>query len=344
MDRVDASAHYGQGAIGNLRNSSRFLRLLLIAVVEDKPSLLVVILDTNPYAWQELKDKLPLQVAMSHILLFLNSHLAFSHANAVAVIASHTKEAVFLYPNANKADDDNEEQQPSDPYRDANKYRLFGKIENEVQESLWRLLANTSAETLNGTNETMMAGALSIALAYINRVCHAGNIDSGATVLRPGETSRADTASMTARILVVSVSGDLANQYVSVMNSIFAAQRQRVPIDICKISGDTVFLQQASDSTNGIYVHVQHPVSLLQYLLVCILPFHTHLMREKIYFAYFLYKKSSFISDPSTRRHLIPPSQINVDFRAACFCHKKVVDVGFVCSICLSSEYPNYPP
>lgn len=302
MDRVDASAHYGQGAI------------------EDKPSLLVVILDTNPYAWQELKDKLPLQVAMSHILLFLNSHLAFSHANAVAVIASHTKEAVFLYPNANKADDDNEEQQPSDPYRDANKYRLFGKIENEVQESLWRLLANTSAETLNGTNETMMAGALSIALAYINRVCHAGNIDSGATVLRPGETSRADTASMTARILVVSVSGDLANQYVSVMNSIFAAQRQRVPIDICKISGDTVFLQQASDSTNGIYVHVQHPVSLLQYLL------------------------SSFISDPSTRRHLIPPSQINVDFRAACFCHKKVVDVGFVCSICLSSEYPNYPP
>lgn len=31
------------------------------------------------------------------------------------------------------------------------------------------------------------------------------------------------------------------------------------------------------------------------------------------------------------------PTQVNVDFRAACFCHKKVVDVGFVCSICLSS-------
>lgn len=73
---------------------------------------------------------------------------------------------------------------------------------------------------------------------------------------------------MTARILVVSVSGDLANQYVSVMNSIFAAQRQRVPIDICKISGDTVFLQQASDSTGGIYMLLEQPGSLLQYLLV----------------------------------------------------------------------------
>lgn len=28
-----------------------------------------------------------------------------------------------------------------------------------------------------------------------------------------------------------------------------------------------------------------------------------------------------------------------MDFRAACFCHKRVVDIGFVCSICLSSEY-----
>lgn len=44
--------------------------------------------------------------------------------------------------------------------------------------------------------------------------------------------------------------------------------------------------------------------------------------------------------DSVTRRHLIPPSQINVDFRAACFCHKRVVDIGFVCSICLSSQSP----
>ena len=117
-----------------------------------------------------------------------------------------------------------------------------------------------------------MSGALSLALAYINRVCHVDNIDQGATAPRPGEIQTTDNIFMTARILVISVSGDLANQYVSVMNSIFAAQRQRVPIDICKIAGDTVFLQQASDLTHGIYMQLQHPESLLQYLLVTATP------------------------------------------------------------------------
>ena len=30
----------------------------------------------------------------------------------------------------------------------------------------------------------------------------------------------------------------------------------------------------------------------------------------------------------------IPKSQ--VDFRAACFCHRQLIDIGFVCSVCLS--------
>lgn len=73
---------------------------------------------------------------------------------------------------------------------------------------------------------------------------------------------------MTGRILVVSVSGDLGSQYVSVMNTIFAAQRSRVPIDIAKVAGDTVFLQQASDSTGGVYMELMWRESFLQYLMV----------------------------------------------------------------------------
>lgn len=46
-----------------------------------------------------------------------------------------------------------------------------------------------------------------------------------------------------------------------------------------------------------------------------------------------------FLPDQTSRKHLILPTQVNVDFRAACFCHKRVVDIGFVCSICLSSMY-----
>lgn len=37
------------------------------------------------------------------------------------------------------------------------------------------------------------------------------------------------------------------------------------------------------------------------------------------------------------RRMLAVPTQDRIDFRAACFCHKRIVDIGFVCSVCLSS-------
>ena len=43
-----------------------------------------------------------------------------------------------------------------------------------------------------------------------------------------------------------------------------------------------------------------------------------------------------FLPDTSERPQLGLPPQANVDFRAACFCHRQLVDVGFVCSVCLS--------
>jgi hypothetical protein len=33
---------------------------------------------------------------------------------------------------------------------------------------------------------------------------------------------------------------------------------------------------------------------------------------------------------------LVYPPKTQVDFRAACFCHRKLIDVGYVCSVCLS--------
>lgn len=44
-----------------------------------------------------------------------------------------------------------------------------------------------------------------------------------------------------------------------------------------------------------------------------------------------------FLSSASLRDLIELPSQGKVDFRASCFCHKDVVDVGYVCSVCLSS-------
>ncbi|CUS10504.1 unnamed protein product [Tuber aestivum] len=306
MDTVDASAHYSQ-------------------TIDEKPSLLVLILDTNPYAWSTLSATLPLERALASILIFLNAHMAFSHANRVAVIASHTKSARFLYPTTTTAaaaaasggSGGGNSSNSEDPLRDANKYRQFRIIEDQVQASFAELMNQTTAGELVDAKETMMAGALGLALGYVNRLVR---VDDGGVLGGKGGAgvggkvgttaavagAAGEVTSMNARILVVSVSGDLAEQYVPVMNSIFAAQRKKIPIDICKVAGETVFLQQASDTTRGIYMQLEHPESLLQYLMMC------------------------FIPDTATRRHLVPPTQINVDFRAACFCHKDVVDIGLV--------------
>jgi len=48
----------------------------------------------------------------------------------------------------------------------------------------------------------------------------------------------------------------------------------------------------------------------------------------------------SFLPPPAIRKVLAVPTQDKIDFRAACFCHKNIVDIGFVCSVCLSSERP----
>ena len=45
-----------------------------------------------------------------------------------------------------------------------------------------------------------------------------------------------------------------------------------------------------------------------------------------------------FLPSAGKERQLLnlPPKQ-RVDYRAACFCHRHLVEIGFVCSVCLSS-------
>ena len=51
-----------------------------------------------------------------------------------------------------------------------------------------------------------------------------------------------------------------------------------------------------------------------------------------------------FLPDVSSREHLALPLALQVDYRAACFCHQRLVEMGFVCSVCLSSELVCGPP
>jgi len=45
-----------------------------------------------------------------------------------------------------------------------------------------------------------------------------------------------------------------------------------------------------------------------------------------------------FLPEPPIRKKLVLPPPVKVDYRAACFCHRVLIDTGFVCSVCLSSK------
>ncbi|KAI9870137.1 MAG: RNA polymerase II transcription factor B subunit 4, partial [Pleopsidium flavum] len=310
MNAVDGSDHYE-------RTSD-----------EPPPSLLTIILDTNPHAWALLSETLPLSKAIANILVFINAHLAFNYANKVAVVASHSQRAQWLYPspitpskaahsdasqqaadNGEDVDmaDDTPDQPPakklftlhgpkskaapngtgpnpstSTTSDDANKYRPFRLVEDATMANLRSLISTTTKADLSASNTTMMAGALTLALAYINRQTLDHTESNQGMSARSANTGINNDGhdpdrrqALQSRILVLSVSGDLAYQYIPVMNCIFAAQRRRIPIDICKIAGDTVFLQQASDATRGVYMALEQPQGLLQYLMMGFLPDQT---------------------------------------------------------------------
>ncbi|MCJ1395538.1 RNA polymerase II transcription factor B subunit 4 [Xylographa bjoerkii] len=347
MDAVDGTEHYE-------KTSS-----------EPPASLLTIVLDTNPHAWAILQPTLTLSQAVANLLVFINAHLAFNNANKVAVIASHLQRAEFLYPaphasppgpsngalhNPHDPDIEMGDGPPSAPKPrltlngprpprtngsapsllrsntthltdDANIYRPFHQISTALFSSLAHLLATTTSASLSSTPTTALAGALTLALTYTNKQ----NVLLTPTSSTTGATTSSLNAptSLTSRILVLSVSAASPTQYIPFMNTIFAAQRLQIPIDVLSLSGSSSFLQQAADATNGTYISLD---SRQGTSVTGAPPAHGLLPTLLL----------AFLPDATSRTHLISPTQASVDFRAACFCHRKVVDIGFVCSICLS--------
>ncbi|KAJ1642536.1 RNA polymerase II transcription factor B subunit 4, partial [Dispira simplex] len=282
---------------------------LLVLVWEsssESPSLLAVILDINPLPWSNAQ--LPFENALKQTLIFLNAYLALKHDNQLVVLATTPRGCYFLYPPVtDKTGQETASTTEDGPNgislatisiaQDGNLYQRFKLVDEEILTRV-RVILQREKEMMQSplTNTVMMTGALSRALCYINRY------------------SRGDTLSQTqARILALSVSADSSSQYIQIMNCIFACQKQGIPLDVCKILGaDSTFLQQAANITGGVYIKLDHPSGLLEYLML------------------------TFLQDAYTRKFLVAPEQSSVDFRAACFCHKKIVDIGYVCSVCLS--------
>ncbi|KAK1777883.1 transcription factor Tfb4-domain-containing protein [Copromyces sp. CBS 386.78] len=385
QDAVDASEHYE------------------IYNTDDIPSLYTIIIDTNPRAWAALNDVLPLTKALANILIFVNSHLAFNNSNQVALIASHTNRAVWLYPTA-PDQNPHGQRKPQNPNHDiemrdasfttnkqppppANKYPLFAQIERSLLSSLRSLITATTTDDITSTTTTQISGALTLALSHINKTALLFAPTSNSTGPTPNSASKSSVsttsgagpgggngaslpgvgggglAGLHARILVVSVSDSSPSQYIPTMNAVFAAAHARIAIDTLALRGSATFLQQASYITRGTFIRAQEPRGLLQYLMF---GFGSGSAPQGLAAAGNQRKSQQqskkedkanekaaaaaaakgggkghvgqkFLgSNASVADLLVTPSADSVDFRAACFCHRNVIDTGFVCSVCLS--------
>ncbi|XP_024130376.1 general transcription factor IIH subunit 3 isoform X3 [Oryzias melastigma] len=161
----------------------------------------------------------------------------------------------------------------------------------------------SKAEVRGNSTDTLLAGSLAKALCYIHRV---------SKELEVGQEIKS-------RILVIKAAEDCALQYMNFMNVIFAAQKQNILIDACVLDSDSGLLQQACDITGGLYLKIPQKLALAQYLLWVFLP------------------------DSEQRSQLVLPPPAHVDYRAACFCHRNLIEIGYVCSVCLSI-FCNFSP
>lgn len=276
---------------------------------DEELSLLVIVIDTNPIWWGKRAQgeaEFTLSKCMDAAMVLGNSHLFMSRTNRLAVIASHTQESRFLYPGKRWASAD-----------------LLGDGGNSVESNCsgskdgkYELLTAindaiaeeikdlmTKTDMMGQQTETLLAGSLAKALCYINKISKEVKANQ----------------EMKSRILVIKAAEDSALQYMNFMNVIFAAQKQSILIDACVLDSDSGLLQQACDITGGIYLKVPHLPSLLQYLLWVFLP------------------------DQEQRSQLVLPPPVHVDYRAACFCHRNLIEIGYVCSVCLSI-FCNFSP
>lgn len=117
-----------------------------------------------------------------------------------------------------------------------------------------------------------------------------------------------------ARIVLFSATPDVSADTMHCLNAIFAAHKQNITIDCIFLSSSrsSQTLQIAADLTSGYYFNVHNTDDLAKVIL------------------------SRLLVDASLREELKLPHLTTVSNKATCFCHKRLISIGYVCSVCLS--------
>ncbi|WZZ57954.1 hypothetical protein YC2023_058061 [Brassica napus] len=274
----------------------------------DDGSLLVLLLDTNPLFWSNTSTTF--SQFLSHVLAFLNAVLGLNQLNQVVVIATGYCSCDYIYDSSLTLSGNSESGRTGMPALFAS---LLEKLEGFIVKDE-ELIKEQEQEQEHDERiaSSLLSGSLSMALCCL---CLAINFICFCLIFRLDiqRVFRSGHLHPQPRILCLQGSPDGPEQYVAVMNSIFSAQRLMVPIDSCYIgTQNSAFLQQASYITGGVHHAPKQLDGLFQFLTTI------------------------FATDLHTRSFVQLPKPVGVDFRASCFCHKKTIDMGYVCSVCLS--------
>lgn len=270
-------------------------------MTDNVKSQLIIILDTNPVWWGHRPSSHTKAQQKMTLTECLNSVMVFAHSH---LMMNHSNKLAIIAAHSDQSVFLYPKNDPTVPVMSEADEDVTegsdGKYElfNQVDKQIKEGIKNLIDNCMNGQlyPDSLVAGALAMALCHINKT----------------ERSHEEVGILSSRILVIKGSEDNTEQYMNLMNAVFTAQKQNVVIDACVLDNESGLLQQACDITGGIYLRIPQMKGLLQYLMWVFLP------------------------DPLERPKLTLPPKVQVDYRAACFCHRNLIDIGYVCSVCLS--------
>lgn len=145
-------------------------------------------------------------------------------------------------------------------------------------------------------SDCLLAGAIGRALLYIKRK----------------EIQHPLVNRINSRILVIKYTSEAGGHYLNFVNTYLTAQKMHTAIDVFVIGNDSTLLQQGADISGGFYHRIDEVQDMMQSLILLYSP------------------------DIPMRKRISAPTKNSVDYRASCFCHRNLVEVGNVCSNCLS--------
>ncbi|XP_010999373.1 PREDICTED: uncharacterized protein LOC105107223 isoform X4 [Populus euphratica] len=146
----------------------------------DDVSLLVVLLDTNPFFWTA-SSSLSFSQFLSHVLAFVNSILLLNQLNQVVVIASGYNTCDYIYDSSSDAS-----QLGSENGRIPS---LYSNLLQKLEEFMIKDEKLGKEQSQRAIKSSLLSGSLSMALCYIQRVFRSGPLHPQPRYLELGNHS-----------------------------------------------------------------------------------------------------------------------------------------------------------